>query len=75
MAQLDDLKRQRQDILNALSGVVRSGKRYKIGSHEKENLDIADLRELLDDIDAQIAAEERTPPLLMRTYQAYFQGR
>ena len=71
---LRELEIRRQGVLESIDAAL-TAKRYKNGNREKENQELSELRALLNDIDAELSAEERTPPLLGRTYQAAFQGR
>ena len=50
------------------------GQSYKIGSRSLTRADLAMLKSMRDDLEAQLATEE-SGHLLGRTYVAYFDGR
>lgn len=58
----------------AITTVLAGGQSYKIGSRSLTRADLAMLKSMRDDLEAQVAAED-TGGLLGRTYVAYFDGR
>lgn len=61
-------------VNNAITAVLVGGQSYKIGSRQLTRADLAMLKAMRDDLEAQVAAD--TPShLLDRTYVAYFDGR
>lgn len=61
-------------VNNAITTVLCGGQSYKIGSRSLTRADLALLRSMRDDLEAQIAQED-SGPLLGRTYVAFFDGR
>ena len=62
------------EVNTAIQAVLLGGQSYKIGSRSLTRADLALLRQMRDDLEAQIAAED-TSPLLSNTYVAFFEGR
>ena len=58
----------------AISTVLAGGQSYKIGSRSLTRADLAMLKSMRDDLEAQLAAEDNAG-LLGRTFVAYFDGR
>ena len=58
----------------AIKTILVGGQSYKIGSRSLTRADLAMLKSLRDDLEAQIAADD-SGPLLGRTYVAFFDGR
>lgn len=58
----------------AIKNILVGGQSYKIGSRSLTRADLAMLKSLRDDLEAQIAADD-SGPLLGRTYVAFFDGR
>ena len=58
----------------AIKTILARGQSYKIGSRSLTRADLAMLKSLRDDLEAQIAADD-SGPLLGRTYVAFFDGR
>lgn len=58
----------------AITAVLSGGQSYKIGSRSLTRADLAMLKSMREDLQAQITANE-TGPLLDHTYVAMFQGR
>jgi len=54
--------------------VLAGGQSYKIGSRSLTRADLAMLKSMRDDLEAQLAAEDNAG-LLGRTFVAYFDGR
>ena len=63
-----------EQVNSAISAVLAGGQSYKIGSRSLTRADLAMLKTLRDDLEAQLAADE-SGPLLGRTYVAFFEGR
>ena len=63
-----------EQVNNAITAVLSGGQSYKIGSRQLTRADLAMLKAMRDDLEAQVAAE--TPgSLLDHTYVAMFDGR
>lgn len=58
----------------AIKTILVGGQSYKIGSRSLTRADLAMLKSLRDDLEAQIADDD-SGPLLGRTYVAFFDGR
>ncbi|MEG1987971.1 MAG: peptidylprolyl isomerase [Oscillibacter sp.] len=58
----------------AISTVLSGGQSYKIGSRSLTRADLAMLKSMRDDLEAQLAAEDNAG-LLGHTSVAYFDGR
>lgn len=63
-----------EEVNMAIQAVLLGGQSYKIGSRSLTRADLALLRAMRDDLEAQIA-EEDSSPLLSNTYVAFFEGR
>lgn len=63
-----------EQVNKAISTVLAGGQSYKIGSRSLTRADLAMLKSMRDDLEAQMAAED-AGGLLGRTYMAYFDGR
>ena len=63
-----------QEVNKAIQAVLLGGQRYKIGTRSLTRADLALLRSMRDDLEAQIASEEHSC-LLDNTYVAFFEGR
>ena len=63
-----------QEVNKAIQAVLLGGQSYKIGSRSLTRADLALLRAMLDDLEAQIASEGNSH-LLDNTYVAFFEGR
>lgn len=75
MAENDYSPQQRLNEVNkAIQAVLLGGQSYKIGSRSLTRADLALLREMRDDLEAQLASEDRSP-LLSNTFVAFFEGR
>lgn len=76
MADFNDMKPK--DLLDqvnqAITTVLVGGQSYKIGSRSLTRADLAMLKSMRDDLEAQLANEE-SGSLLGRTYVAFFDGR
>lgn len=62
------------EVNTAIQAVLLGGQSYKIGSRSLTRANLAQLRQMRDDLEAQIAAEGQSP-LLSNTYVAFFEGR
>lgn len=62
------------EVNKAIQAVLLGGQSYKIGSRSLTRADLALLRAMRDDLEAEIANEEHSP-LLSNTYVAFFEGR
>lgn len=62
------------EVNTAIQAVLLGGQSYKIGSRSLTRADLALLRQMRDDLEAQIAAEDNSR-LLSNTYVAFFEGR
>lgn len=63
-----------QEVNKAIQAVLLGGQSYKIGTRSLTRADLALLRSMRDDLEAQIASEEHSR-LLDNTYVAFFEGR
>lgn len=63
-----------QEVNKAIQAVLLGGQSYKIGTRSLTRADLALLRSMRDDLEAQIASEEHSC-LLDNTYVAFFEGR
>ena len=63
-----------QEVNKAIQAVLLGGQSYKIGSRSLTRADLALLRAMRDDREAQIASEGNSQ-LLDNTYVAFFEGR
>lgn len=63
-----------QEVNKAIQAVLLGGQSYKIGTRSLTRADLALLRAMRDDLEAQIASEEHSC-LLDNTYVAFFEGR
>jgi hypothetical protein len=61
-------------VNNAIAAVLAGGQSYKIGSRSLTRADLAMLKSLKDDLEAQVTESSDTT-LLDRTYVAFFEGR
>lgn len=61
-------------VNTAITTVLCGGQSYRIGSRSLTRADLAMLKSMRDDLEAQLAAEG-SGTLLGRTYVAYFDGR
>ena len=70
--------KDKTDLLGQVNAAIKTilvgGQSYKIGSRSLTRADLAMLKSLRDDLEAQIAADN-SGPLLGRTYVAFFDGR
>lgn len=68
-----------EQVNTAITAVLSGGQSYKIGSRSLTRADLAMLKSLRDDLEAQLAAKEDAAAgpvgLLQRTYVAFFEGR
>jgi hypothetical protein len=58
----------------AIATVLAGGQSYKIGSRSLTRADLSMLKNMRDDLEAQLAAQSNNN-LLGRTFVAYFDGR
>lgn len=63
-----------EQVNKAITTVLVGGQSYRIGSRQLTRADLAMLKTLRDDLEAQLA-EDESGPLLGRTYVAFFEGR
>lgn len=63
-----------EQVNNAITAVLSGGQSYKIGSRQLTRADLAMLKAMRDDLEAQVAAEA-PGSLLDHTYVAMFDGR
>ena len=63
-----------EQVNNAITTVLAGGQSYKIGSRSLTRADLAMLKSMRDDLEAQLAQED-SGGLLGRTFVAYFEGR
>ena len=63
-----------EQVNKAISTVLAGGQSYKIGSRSLTRADLAMLKSMRDDLEAQQAAEDNAG-LLGRTFVAFFDGR
>lgn len=61
-------------VNSAIVAIMAGGQSYKIGSRSLTRADLATLRAMRDDLEAQLA-QEASGPLLGRTCVAVFDGR
>lgn len=61
-------------VNSAIAAVMAGGQSYKIGSRSLTRADLATLRAMRDDLEAQLSQED-SGPLLGRTCVAFFDGR
>lgn len=61
-------------VNNAILTIMAGGQSYKIGSRSLTRADLATLRAMRDDLEAQIEQAD-SGGLLGRTFVAYFDGR
>lgn len=69
-----DAKQRLAEVNKAIQAVLLGGQSYKLGSRNVTRADLAILRSMRDDLEAQLAAEDNSP-LLSNTYVAFFEGR
>lgn len=62
------------EVNKAIQSILIGGQSYKIGSRSLTRADLALLRDMQHDLEAQIAAEESSG-LFSDTYVAFFSGR
>ena len=63
-----------EQVNNAISAVLAGGQSYKIGSRSLTRADLAMLKAMRDDLEAQLESGQ-PPQLLDRTFVAFFDGR
>lgn len=63
-----------EQVNAAISAVLAGGQSYKIGNRSLTRADLAQLKAIRDDLEAQIDSGQSTG-LLDRTFVAYFDGR
>ena len=62
------------EVNQAIQAVLLGGQSYKIGSRNLTRADLALLKSMRDDLEAQLAADDN-PHLFASTYLAYFDTR
>lgn len=75
---MDETKMTAAEMLaqvnTAIVTIMAGGQSYKIGSRSLTRADLATLKAMRDDLEAQLT-QENSGGLLSRTYVAYFDGR
>lgn len=76
MAEFESMKPKDllEQVNTAITTVLVGGQSYKIGSRSLTRADLALLRSMKSDLEAQVAAEGENG-LLGRTFVVYFEGR
>lgn len=69
-----DPKEMLEQVNKAISAVLMGGQSYKIGSRQLTRADLAMLKAMRDDLEAQLDSSESNQ-LLERTFVAVFDGR
>lgn len=62
------------EVNKAIQAVLLGGQSYKLGSRSVTRADLALLRSMRDDLEAQLASEDNSH-LFSNTYVAFFEGR
>lgn len=68
------VQQQLTEVNKAIQAVILGGQSYKIGSRSVTRADLALLKSMRDDLQAQLASED-SPHLFGNTYVAVFEGR
>lgn len=68
------LEQRLAEVNKAIHAVLLGGQSYKLGSRSVTRADLALLRSMRDDLEAQLQSEDASP-LLSNTYVAIFDGR
>jgi len=68
------LEQRLSEVNKAIHAVLLGGQSYKLGSRSVTRADLALLRSMRDDLEAQLGSGEPSP-LLSNTYVAVFEGR
>lgn len=68
-------KEMLEQINNAISAIAVSGQSYSIGSRSLTRANLSELRATKADLEARIAADERSGHLLYGTSAVFFEGR
>lgn len=68
-------KEMLEQINNAISAIAVSGQSYSIGSRSLTHANLSELRATKADLEARIAADERSEHLLYGTSAVFFEGR
>ena len=75
---MENTTKDKTELLGQINAAIKTilvgGQSYKIGSRSLTRADLAMLKSLRDDLEAQIADDD-SGPLLGRTYVAFFDGR
>ena len=75
---MENTTKDKTELLGQVNAAIKTilvgGQSYKIGSRSLTRADLAMLKSLRDDLEAQIAADD-SGPLLGRTYVAFFDWR
>lgn len=74
MADEYDVKQRLKEVNTAIQAVLLGGQSYKLGSRSLTRADLSLLRQMRDDLEAQLKTEESSP-LFSDTYVAFFEGR
>lgn len=70
----EDKRTLLEEVNTAIETVLSGGQSYRIGARSLTRADLAMLKALRDDLQAQ-TADEGSGPFLGRTYAAFFDGR
>ena len=62
------------EVNKAIQAVLLGGQSYKLGTRSVTRADLALLRSMRDDLEAQLAAEDNSH-LFSNTFVAFFEGR
>ena len=75
---MENTTKDKTELLGQVNAAIKTilvgGQSYKIGRRSLTRADLAMLKSLRDDLEAQIADDD-SGPLLGRTYVAFFDGR
>ncbi len=69
-----DAKQRLSEVNQAIQAVLLGGQSYRLGSRSLTRADLALLKAMRDELEAQLA-NEALSPLFSDTYAAFFEGR
>lgn len=69
-----DAKQRLSEVNQAIQAVLLGGQSYRLGSRSLTRADLALLKAMRDELEAQLA-NEAPSPLFSDTYAAFFEGR
>ncbi len=69
-----DAKQRLSEVNQAIQAVLLGGQSYRLGSRSLTRADLALLKAMRDELEAQLANEVPSP-LFSDTYAAFFEGR